>query len=702
MGKAASETAACLSSFASHDSTTDTAAGLLLILRPTERKSEFIERKITFEGGTVVPIGRASSTVSKHLFEAPDNGYIICPVISRDHAKIECRFDEKACPFPWILSLGTNQADLLSQSMKLYIRDLGSSHGTKVNGTKLVGEHELRSGDILEFGTTIVRGSDTFYPPTYVVEIEDAAKPLPSVEEAPKAAKTQTTVFAVPETDESDGYSDIYSDEDDEDEQENSSPISAAISTGNAPAKSEKELDSVLPSDMAHETSLPSELLSPPQHHGSSILQSSGVFGTPNGFAEAYQSKRRGNLAFGRDDYHDYYCETGLTQYNLGPTKPRTNIDLGMFYSEADDDEPFVPDTFQDPLISQVVKAATKTVLEPPVVPTSNVSAHKNFEYEAEDGESEDMGNAHFSDMDAEESDNDFEPVPSPFAKRIIDYSSVPLPRWPAPLAMDPVTPPVAWEEFRLPPVPEQRTTMNNYHSGPFSLGGSKANTADINTELFGNPSTIAGAEPYAVSFSAPESLTFNGPSHITSSTSEQNDVWRERRPLTKSMAIEHLINADNLGSRKRKLEQEDELDLQPARKVPGSEVASNSINLGSYLGPDVKFRPADIDSFIGLYDVESPQIEVAVSKETDIPSAVAATAETVLDTATTTDTTAEAIQSTVETIQSAAEIVQQPPQKKRKTGSARAFITGTAIGALIGGLGVVAGLASIPESFFS
>jgi len=95
------------------------------------------------------------------------------------------------------------------------------------------------------------------------------------------------------------------------------------------------------------------------------------------------------------------------------------------------------------------------------------------------------------------ESGSDFESVPSPSTKRVIDYSSVPLPRWPAPLAMGPVSPPVAWEEFRVPAVLEQRTTMNNYHSGPFSLGVSKANTMNMNTELFGNPSAVAGAELY-------------------------------------------------------------------------------------------------------------------------------------------------------------------------------------------------------------
>jgi len=94
--------------------------------------------------------------------------------------------------------------------MKLCIRDLGSSHGTKINGTKLINEHELQSGDILEFSKTMAHGSDTICPTS------SKSKTLPnhslSTEEAPKAPKA--TAFVVNETDRSDGYIDIYYDED--------------------------------------------------------------------------------------------------------------------------------------------------------------------------------------------------------------------------------------------------------------------------------------------------------------------------------------------------------------------------------------------------------------------------------------------------------------------------------------------------------
>lgn len=61
---------------------------------------------------------------------------------------------------------------------------------------------------------------------------------------------------------------------------------------------------------------------------------------------------------------------------------------------------------------------------------------------------------------------------------------------------------------------------------------------------------------------------------------------------------------------------------------------------------------PADADSFIELYDLESSQVETTANKETDLLSAIGTTEEVVLDATTTTDATAEIVQSTAEIFQ--------------------------------------------------
>jgi len=69
----------------------DETVALILILSPPNNHKELLERELRFEEGTKQKLGRASSTESKRLSPASDNGWISCPVMSRDHALIECR-----------------------------------------------------------------------------------------------------------------------------------------------------------------------------------------------------------------------------------------------------------------------------------------------------------------------------------------------------------------------------------------------------------------------------------------------------------------------------------------------------------------------------------------------------------------------------------------------------------------------------------
>ncbi|HJU65055.1 MAG TPA: trypsin-like peptidase domain-containing protein [Gemmatimonadaceae bacterium] len=67
-------------------------------------------------------------------------------VIGR-HPSCDFRFDPKA-----ELDVSARHAEIRQRDGVLTIRDLGSTNGTFVNGTRVKGEHELRSGDLISLG----------------------------------------------------------------------------------------------------------------------------------------------------------------------------------------------------------------------------------------------------------------------------------------------------------------------------------------------------------------------------------------------------------------------------------------------------------------------------------------------------------------------------------------------------------------------
>ncbi|KKK24465.1 hypothetical protein ARAM_005528 [Aspergillus rambellii] len=91
-----------------------------------------------------IDIGRASKRENKNLAPARNNGLFDSRVMSRTHATIHVSLEDKV----------------------VYIRDPGSMHGTWLNRDKIpVGEDvALSSGDVLTFGVEVVRGTDTFPP----------------------------------------------------------------------------------------------------------------------------------------------------------------------------------------------------------------------------------------------------------------------------------------------------------------------------------------------------------------------------------------------------------------------------------------------------------------------------------------------------------------------------------------------------------
>lgn len=114
-------------------------------------------RTVKLELWTPQVVGRASKTKSKNLVVASDNTLFDCPVISRHHAEIELQY-----------ILGREQ---------VVIRDTGSTHGTRVNGSPLEhgNQRSIRKGDVIQLGEKVTRGDGTL---SYTVEQKRGAQGL--------------------------------------------------------------------------------------------------------------------------------------------------------------------------------------------------------------------------------------------------------------------------------------------------------------------------------------------------------------------------------------------------------------------------------------------------------------------------------------------------------------------------------------------
>jgi len=114
----------------------------------------FPERRITLHHGKEsVIIGRASKVSVKGYVAGIENAWFHSAVMSRHHAQLFASMDRK----------------------KVEIKDLGSLHGTFLNGDERIPAEQLREikdGDIIRFGAPIWRGTDQFVPTTVKVAVE--------------------------------------------------------------------------------------------------------------------------------------------------------------------------------------------------------------------------------------------------------------------------------------------------------------------------------------------------------------------------------------------------------------------------------------------------------------------------------------------------------------------------------------------------
>jgi pSer/pThr/pTyr-binding forkhead associated (FHA) protein len=115
-----------------------------VILRDVDGFEGFSSRQFDLALNAKFPIGRASKNTAKQdLMPASNNAYIDSPVISRNHAVFTAHADS-----------GTPQ---------VFVTDLGSMHGTMVNGERLPTHmpKQLASGDKLQFGIDVNRNEGT-------------------------------------------------------------------------------------------------------------------------------------------------------------------------------------------------------------------------------------------------------------------------------------------------------------------------------------------------------------------------------------------------------------------------------------------------------------------------------------------------------------------------------------------------------------
>ena len=188
-------------------------------LTPVKPLDGFISRTLTLTEHDHVLIGRSS----KHRQDAspqPDNALFDCPVVSRTHAKFY-----------------TSGTDVI-------VSDIGSLHGTYVNGCRLLANkpHKLKNFDTISLGSDIVIGDQQYQSQVFQIGmgkpvVVDLSSPTSSpVPKAPPiwARPSLKSTFIVPDLDEDMGEDtgeDMAEDMAEDMEEEERPPVRARVSS---------------------------------------------------------------------------------------------------------------------------------------------------------------------------------------------------------------------------------------------------------------------------------------------------------------------------------------------------------------------------------------------------------------------------------------------------------------------------------------
>ncbi|KAL4753071.1 hypothetical protein BDW72DRAFT_191435 [Aspergillus terricola var. indicus] len=153
---------------------------VIVVLHSLALEDPIPHRSLTFSAASDrVEIGRASKRENKNLAPSLHNALFDSRVMSRTHAVLHVSFEKKV----------------------VYIRDPGSMHGTWLNKEKIPFDNDiaLSDGDELTFGVEVVRACDTFPPLRVRCECRWLETPKETVQRAQHQAATNT--FSVPDDD---------------------------------------------------------------------------------------------------------------------------------------------------------------------------------------------------------------------------------------------------------------------------------------------------------------------------------------------------------------------------------------------------------------------------------------------------------------------------------------------------------------------
>lgn len=169
------------------------AESYLVLLRIDKGAASILNRRlIALHPGESVTLGRTSKNPKTEFMAKTTNGYFDNPIVSRSHAILQNRSDG-VCP---------SEPDLFL-IQQIFVTDQASTHGTYVNGTKLVPyvAKLVENGDCIALGTVLEYTSREHLPTELEIGIVEMDVPIESDPWATNERPGTTNSFHPPDSD---------------------------------------------------------------------------------------------------------------------------------------------------------------------------------------------------------------------------------------------------------------------------------------------------------------------------------------------------------------------------------------------------------------------------------------------------------------------------------------------------------------------